>query len=227
LPKEGQASGKAYLVDEFASGPLCSSVQIHSGYSPFLPTESKPLKPKNRAMIPALIVLALLLITLLIVISRKPDTFRYTRSLAIGASPAVIYPWLQDLHQFQSWNPWASEDPSSVLTYSGPDSGPGASSTWSGNRKVGEGTMTITDTTPDQLVRVRMEFRKPFAATNTVEFTLEPQGTNTLVSWIMYGPQPFIGKVMDFFIGCEKMCGSQFTKGLTSLKILVESPAKA
>ena len=176
-------------------------------------------------MIPALIVLALLLIVLLTAALKKPDSVRYIRSQSIAASPATIFPWIIDLHKFQSWNPWASEDPSSVLTYSGPASGPGASYTWSGNRKVGEGTMTITETVPDQLVRVRMDFRKPFAATNTVEFTLEAQGPDTLVSWIMYGPQPFISKIMDVLIGCEKMCGPQFAKGLNTLKGLTEKPA--
>jgi hypothetical protein len=70
-----------------------------------------------------------------------------------------------------------------------------------------------------------LNFRKPFAATNTVEFTLEPQGQDTLVSWIMDGPQPFTGKIMDVLTGCEKMCGPQFTKGLTTLKGLKEKPA--
>jgi len=53
-----------------------------------------------------------------------------------------------------------------------------------------------------------LNFRKPFAATNTVEFTLEAQGQDTLVSWIMDGPQPFTGKIMDVLTGCEKMLWS-------------------
>jgi hypothetical protein len=101
----------------------------------------------------------------------------------------------------------------------------GSAYTWSGNREVGEGTMTIIETKPGELVRARMDFRKPFAATNTVDFTFVPEGHHTLVGWSMYGPNNFMGKAISLFIDCDKMCGDQFSKGLQNLKALVEKPA--
>lgn len=167
--------------------------------------------------------LVILLAVLLVVIATRPPTFRYTRSLLIDAPPGVLHGFADDLHRFQDWNPWAAVDPSAVITYTGPAQGVGSSYTWSGNKNVGEGTMTLTESKPGELVRARMDFRKPFAATNTVDFTFESQGTQTLVSWSMYGPSNFIGKAMGLFVDCDKMCGDQFSKGLARLKTLAEN----
>jgi len=60
------------------------------------------------------------------------------------------------------------------------------------------------------------------ACDNHVEFRLEPVGGGTRVSWAMSGPMTFMGKVMNQVIDCEKMCGTQFDKGLGKLKGLVE-----
>lgn len=171
-----------------------------------------------------LIGLAAVLVVLLIVIATRPATFRYTRSLAIAAPPSWLFHQINDLKKFQAWNPWASVDPSCVLTYNGPAQGPGSSYTWAGNNQVGEGTMTITETKPVELVRARMDFRKPFANTCQVDFTfvLQTDGS-TLASWSMYGDNTFMGKAMGLVIDCDKVCGSQFEKGLATLKTLAES----
>jgi hypothetical protein len=171
-----------------------------------------------------LIGLAAILVVLLIVIATRPPTFRYTRSLAIAAPPSWLFDQINDLKKFQAWNPWASVDPSIVLTYAGPSEGSGSSYTWAGNNQVGEGTMTITETKPGELVRARMEFRKPMANTCQVDFTFVPQpdGT-TLASWSMYGDNTFMGKAIGLVIDCDKMCGDQFSKGLATLKTLAES----
>ena len=60
------------------------------------------------------------------------------------------------------------------------------------------------------------------AGTSTAEFNLKPEGSGTVVTWSMYGPNQFIGKVMGLFMDCEKMCGDEFNKGLAKLKNVVE-----
>jgi hypothetical protein len=84
--------------------------------------------------------------------------------------------------------------------------------------------MTITESKPHQLVRARMDFRKPFAATHTAEFTFRPEGDRTFVSWTMYGDNNFMGKIMTTFMDCDKMVGGEFAKGLATLKARAESP---
>ncbi len=172
-----------------------------------------------------LAVVAVLVIGLVIVVATRPSAFRYSRSLAIAASPEVLFGQINDLRKFQDWNPWAKADPQCQIIYSGPVTGIGASYEWKGNNQVGEGAMTLTESRPGELVRARMDFRKPFAATHTAEFTFQPEGDQTVVSWSLYGDNNFLGKTFGLFVDCDKMCGDQFIQGLTTLKSLAERPA--
>jgi hypothetical protein len=110
--------------------------------------------------------------------------------------------------------------------YEGAAAGTGAVYTWVGNKEVGEGRMTITESRPNDLIRIKLEFFKPFAATNTAEFTFKPEGNQTAVTWSMTGDNNFIAKAVHLFMNMDKMIGGQFEKGLASMKSLVEVPAK-
>jgi len=50
----------------------------------------------------------------------------------------------------------------------------------------------------------------PFEGHNVAEFTLEPRGASTAVTWAMHGPNLFIGKVMSVFMSMDRMVGSDF-----------------
>src|SRR5260221_14652047 len=104
-------------------------------------------------------------------------------------------------------------DPNAATTFGGPASGVGATMDWAGNMKVGEGSMTIVESHPNDLVRFRLDFQKPFAGTNTAEFTFQPQGGQTQVTWSMTGHNNFMGKAMGLVMNCDKMVGGQFEQG--------------
>jgi uncharacterized protein YndB with AHSA1/START domain len=169
--------------------------------------------------------LAVIIAILLIVIATRPAEFHYSRSATIAAPPAAVFEQVNDLHKFQTWNPWAEIDPNATGTFSGPPSGVGSAFSWAGNNEIGEGTMTLIESRPGELVRFRMDFRKPMAGTSTAEFTFKPDGDKTKVTWSMFGPNNFMGKAMSLFINCEKMVGDQFSQGLESLKRQVEATA--
>jgi hypothetical protein len=114
-------------------------------------------------------------------------------------------------------------DPAMKETYDGAPSGVGASYSWSGNKNVGIGRMTLTESRPFEQIKIRLEFLKPFAATNTAEFTFKPDGNQTIVTWSMFGKSNFICKLMGLFMSMDKMCGSQFEKGLADLKTASEA----
>ncbi len=171
-----------------------------------------------------LIGLAVLIVGFCIYAATRPDTFRYTRSLAIAAPAETLFGYINDPRKFQEWNPFVQDDPTNKITFSGPESGIDAACEWSSG-KSGEGTMTVVQSEPASLVRFRMDFRKPFQATHTAEFTLKPEDGETVVSWSLYGDNTFIGKAMSVFINCDKMCGDQFVIGLTNLKGLAEKSA--
>jgi len=164
-----------------------------------------------------LLALGLVILVLLVVISLRPNDFRYSRSATIAAPATVLFEQINDLQKFQIWNPWAKVDPDAKITYAGPPTGVGASYSWAGNNEVGEGTMTAIESHPPELVRFRMEFRKPMAAVSTAEFTFKPEGDKTIVTWSMFGPNNFMGKAVGLFIDCDKMVGDQFEKGLANL----------
>ena len=170
------------------------------------------------------IVIALLIAALLVYAASKPDSFSVQRSTAINAPQEKIFPHLNDLHAHQAWSPF-EKDPAMKRTHSGAPAGKGAVYEWEGNREVGKGRIAITESVPSSRLVLALDMLKPFQAHNTVEYTLEPKGNATNLTWAMYGRQPFMAKLMSTFINCDKMVGSQFEKGLASLKAIVEKPA--
>lgn len=164
-----------------------------------------------------LIVLGVLLVVFVIIVALQPSEFRVVRAASISASPAVVFAQVNDLHNWRAWSPWEKLDPAAKNTFEGAPAGTGASLAWAGNNEVGEGRMTITESRPNELIRFKLEFIKPFAATNTAEFTFVPEGDKTVVTWSMAGKNNFMFKAAGLFMNCDKMIGGQFEKGLTDL----------
>jgi hypothetical protein len=173
-----------------------------------------------------LIVAALVIAVLVMVIAKRPSEFRISRSARMAAPAAEVFSQVNDLHNWENWSPWAKLDPEMKQVYSGPGSGTGASYTWAGNNKIGEGSNTITESEPYQHVRMNLVFLKPFKASNTVDFNLNSDGEATLVTWSMSGSNNFIGKAIGLVMNCEKMVGSQFELGLQTMKSVVEAKRK-
>jgi len=168
-----------------------------------------------------LIAVGAVIAAILLFAAMKPDRFEYRRSTNIDRPTDKIYPLINDLRAQAQWSPF-EKDPDMKRVHSGPAQGKGAVYEWDGNREVGAGRIAITDSTPSK-VTLDLEMLRPFAARNVVEFTLEPRGQGTLVTWAMRGTQPFMVKLMSTFINCEKMVCSQFDQGLAKLKTLAEA----
>src|SRR5580698_5743562 len=113
-----------------------------------------------------LLAVAVILVVLVVVIVSRPEDFSITRSTTMSVAPQVVFPQVNDLHNWSAWSPWAKLDPNMRMTFTGPEAGAGAAYTWSGNGKVGEGRMTIVESRANELVRIKLEFMKPFTATN-------------------------------------------------------------
>lgn len=170
-----------------------------------------------------LIGLLALLVIILVAAALQPSDFRITRSAGISAPPATVFAQVNELQKWEAWSPWVKLDPAIKQTYEGPSSGQGAISRWAGNSQVGEGNMTITEAKPNELVRIRLEFVKPFAATNQADFTFQPQGNQTLVTWTMTGKNNFVSKLVGLFFDMEKVLGGQFEQGLAQIKSISEA----
>ena len=149
------------------------------------------------------------------------DTFRIERSTVIDAPPSAIFPHIDDFHAWARWSPYEKMDANLGKTYTGPARGVGAAYAWVG-KKAGSGSMEITQSQPSSKVVIKLDFTKPFVAHNTAEFTLEPQGQETKVTWAMHGPNTLMSKVMGIFFSMDKLVGPQFEEGLASLKHITE-----
>src|SRR5438105_584457 len=99
-----------------------------------------------------LIALVLLAAGFATVVWSQPDDYRLPRSAEIAAPAAAVFAQVNDLRRWENWSPWAKLDPNAKVTFSGPQSGQGATFKWDGNDKVGAGTMTITESKPNERV---------------------------------------------------------------------------
>lgn len=173
-----------------------------------------------------LIGIAVIIIVFLVVVAMQPADFRITRSTTIAAPADAVFALVNDLHQWDAWSPWAKLDPAMKQTHEGAPAGVGAIYSWAGNKDVGEGRMTITESRANQLVGIKLEFLKPFAAVNTTEFTFTPEGNQTAVTWSMTGTNHFMAKAFGLFMNMDKMVGGDFEKGLAQMKPVAEAAAK-
>ena len=167
-----------------------------------------------------LIVLAAIVLVLAYAATR-PDTFRVERSAQIQAPPARLFPLINDLHAFNTWNPYEKKDPAIKGTYGAVTAGLGATYAWE-SKEVGVGQMQIESVVPDASVAMRLTFIKPFSAVNQVNFTLAPAGDGTRVTWTMEGRLNYVAKLMHLFFNMDSMVGKDFEDGLANLKTLAE-----
>jgi uncharacterized protein YndB with AHSA1/START domain len=185
--------------------------------------KSQPSEPL--VMITKLLILFTLIAAgLLLLILLQSSDFRIARTARISAPVATVFARVNDLRQWAAWSPWARLDPAMRVSYDGAPVGTGASYAWSGNPQVGEGRSTIIESRPNERIRIKLEFVRPFAGTNDTEFSFQPEGNATVVTWSMSGKKNFVMKAVGLFMNCDKLCGGQFEQGLANLEAVLASP---
>jgi Polyketide cyclase / dehydrase and lipid transport len=171
----------------------------------------------------SLAAIAAVVVIFLIVVAMQPTDFRVERSATMRAPAPAAFEQVNDFQNWRAWSPWEKVDPALKRQYDGPKAGTGAVYAWQGNKDVGEGRMTITESRPGELVRIKLEFFKPFAATNAAEFRFKPAGPDsTAVTWTMTGQNNFLAKGICMFVDMDKMVGGMFDQGLAQMKSVVE-----
>lgn len=173
-----------------------------------------------------LIGLAALVVLFLILVAIQPADFRIERSASIAAPPGVVFGQVNDFHNWEAWSPWAKLDPAAKNTFSGPSSGTGAMFAWAGNNEIGEGRMTLIESVANELIRIKLEFIKPFASTCDTQFAFKPDGESTRVTWTMAGQNNFMSKAFCLFVDMDKMIGADFERGLVLLNTAAQAAIK-
>ena len=168
------------------------------------------------------LIVALVIAGVLILAATRPDTFRVQRATTIQAPPQKVFEFIDDFNRWSVWSPWEKKDPAMKRTFGAATSGKGATYAWEGNKDVGQGSMEIAESAPPSRVAIKLDFVKPFEAHNMVEFTLEPRGEATALTWSMQGHTPYFAKIIHLFFDMDSMVGKDFEAGLASLKAAAE-----
>lgn len=174
-------------------------------------------------MIKILMVMPIVVVVFAGIVALQSSEFRVARTAKMRAPAPAVFAQVNDFHKWEAWNPWGKLDPTMKQRYQGAPAGTGAVYTWTGNKEVGEGRMTIVESRPNDLIRINLEFFRPFAATNLAEFTFRPEGDQTAVTWSMTGKNNFMAKAIHLFMNMGKMIGAQFEQGFAQMKSVVEA----
>ncbi len=160
--------------------------------------------------------------------STRPSDFHIERVQRIEASSATVYAQIEDMHAWAAWSPWEKLDPTMKRSFSGAPKGVGAIYEWEGNKDVGQGRMTITEAVPGARIVQKLEFIKPFEATNKTMFAIAPDGDKAVkLTWSMDGHNNLGMKVFGLFMNMDKQVGGDFEKGLASIKAIAEKSQAA
>ncbi len=173
-------------------------------------------------MIQVVVALAVVVALLVAWVATRPATFSLSRSVSVAAPAAAVYAHVADLHRWTAWSPWEGLDASLSRSYSGSAAGVGAAYEWQGNAKVGAGRMTIVDAREPAFVEIRLEFIRPWRATNRTTFSLRDVGGETEVTWSMSGANTTMGKLMSLAVSMDRMVGGDFERGLAKLAAVAE-----
>jgi hypothetical protein len=173
-----------------------------------------------------LIAVAAIVVVFVAIVAMQPSDFRVARTASIPAPAPVVFAQVNDFHKWRAWSPYDKLDPAMKKTYEGAPAGTGAIYSWVGNSQAGEGRATIAESRPNDLIRINLDFVKPFAGTAIAEFAFKPEGDRSTVEWSLAGRNNFLSKAVCLFMNMDKMVGGQFEEGLAQLKSVVEAAPK-
>lgn len=175
-------------------------------------------------MLKKIAIAALIVVVLFVAaVATRPSHFHVERSASVSAPAEVVFGFINDFHHWPAWSPWEKLDPGMKREYSGAAQGVGARYDWAGNDDVGSGSMSIEDSQASSSLRIALEFKTPFEASNEASFNLTPEAGATTVTWGMDGENNFMFKAMGLFMNMDEMIGKDFQEGLANLKRVAEA----
>lgn len=172
-------------------------------------------------MIILYIVLAVLVVLFVVIPLFLPSKVHVERSIEINADAEKIFPMVNAFRNWEKWSPWQQKDPDMQHTYFG-ESGLGHKHSWKGNKKVGQGSMTMTQSIPNRELGFDLQFG-PNPKPNPVGFTFVETGSVTRVTWFMdvdfgmFLPGRYFGLMFD------KWMAPDLEGGLSNLKTHCET----
>jgi len=114
------------------------------------------------------VIVGLLLIVSLIL----PRTINMEKSVMINGKVENVFDQINIPTNWIGWSAWDQIDPEMKSTFSGPESGAGAAHAWeSEHPDVGNGSMTIVESIPNERIKIEFDFLEN--GTASAEYTFE------------------------------------------------------
>ena len=147
-------------------------------------------------------------------------SFAMDRTTEINAGTQEIQEVVTDLTSWDDWTVWTKEvDPTLERTYTGEAGQVGHAMTWSGE-DLGEGSLEITEITPDA-VRYVMTY-EDMPSKGEFLFNERDDGT-TAVRWTSSGEMDGMPYERYFGLIVDRITGPPFEEGLANLKERLEN----
>jgi len=172
-----------------------------------------------------LIAFVVLLVLAVAVGFLLPSAVDVERSVVIAAPPAAVHAHIADLRKWKDWSPFEKYDDTIVYTYSGAESGVGASYSWT-SEDSGEGILEIKKSDPETGVVYDISFDQGKTWSEGA-IGLEQTAEGTRASWRWgtdLGANILYRYLMVFLKG---QMDDLMDEGLDALAEIVESEAKA
>jgi hypothetical protein len=168
------------------------------------------------------VLVAAVIAAVLVFAATKPNIFRVQRSIVINAPADKIFPLINDLPSWDSWEPEDRKDAAMKKTFIGPASGTGAAMEWDSKGQGGKGRLSITESVPNSRIAIKVDFVRPFAAHNLNEFRLEPDTGGTKVTWSIQASNLYAMRLVGVFFNIPREFGKHVESGLSNLKSVAE-----
>jgi len=167
-----------------------------------------------------LIVIVGLVVLFLLIGIFLPSQYRVERQITIKAPIDSVFNNALDLHTVLLWNPWTAMDSAAVNTITGTGKDAGDIWKWEGEI-VGIGQMTNMEIDTNKSIIRKLEFTEPEMPASTIIWNFSEGQDGVTAVWINEGDAGYpMGRYFGLMM--DSMLGSDFEKGLASLKSLTE-----
>lgn len=165
--------------------------------------------------------LGLFLLALVLLSFLFPSTVKVSRSIEVNAPMDRVFDQVNDLRNWEKWSPWKRNDPTMVMTFSNPPVGEKAFYKWeSEDKRMGNGTMTLTRVTNFEEIVTGIDFEKHGQSAAT--FTFKNEGDAVRVTWSMEQPVGVMPWSRYFGAMMKSALKKQFDEGLKAIKFYTE-----
>lgn len=171
------------------------------------------------------LVLLLLPVVLLFVSFFLPVRYRVVRDEPMRTTADAVFAQINSPKTWAAWTAWGqAHDPDMQVSFSGPDSGVGASYRWAGPT-VGEGVLTITRSDPGKGISYDLAFENgKFRSVGSI--TIRTAGDHLNVSWSNEGDLGSNPIARYFGLLMDRRLGPDLERGLGTLRRTLERMPK-